>query len=99
MSTLRLSDNEYRTLCKAILQRDGYRCRSCGMRSGLNCHHVVFRSQGGEDTTENILVLCSACHDGIHKDVKYGQYGLVIVLPANANAEVVFVRRPDWRPQ
>ena len=23
MSTLRLSDNEYRTLCKAILRRDG----------------------------------------------------------------------------
>lgn len=97
--SLRLPEDEYHALCKAILQRDNWKCRSCGMRSGVCCHHIVFRSQGGEDTPENILVLCSACHDGIHKDVKYGQYGLVIVLPANANAEIVFVRRDGWRPQ
>ena len=97
--SLRLPPEEYAVLCEMVLQRDGWKCRNCKSRNNLNCHHIVFRSQGGEDTPENILVLCSACHDGIHKDVKYGQYGLVIVLPANANAEIVFVRRDGWRPQ
>jgi 5-methylcytosine-specific restriction endonuclease McrA len=97
--SLRLPEEEYAALCKDILQRDHWKCRSCGSRNNLHCHHIIFRSQGGEDTMENILVLCSACHDGVHKDVKDGQYALVIVLPANANAEVQFIRRPGWRPQ
>ena len=95
----RLPPEEYAALCKAVLIRDEYRCRSCGMRAGLHCHHIVFRSQSGEDTKENILVLCLACHDGIHKDVKNGEYGLTIVLPANANEKVKFIRRVDWRPR
>lgn len=96
---LRLPPKEYTELCRDVLQRDGWKCRSCKSRTALHCHHIVFRSQGGEDTMENILVLCSACHDGIHKDVKDGQYALVIVLPANANAEVQFIRRPGWKPR
>jgi 5-methylcytosine-specific restriction endonuclease McrA len=95
--SLRLNEKEYAELYRAVLKRDHWRCRSCGMRSGLHCHHVVFRSQGGEDTKENLCTLCSSCHDGVHKDVKDGQYGLTIRI--NNVGDFVFIRRPDWKPQ
>lgn len=94
---LRLPIKKYAALCKAVLQRDGWKCRSCRSRSTLHCHHIVFRSHGGEDTMDNLITLCSSCHDGVHKDVKDGQYGLVIETPQNG--VIRFRRRPDWKPQ
>jgi 5-methylcytosine-specific restriction endonuclease McrA len=95
MTTLRLPEKEYALLCKAILQRDGWKCRSCGFRSGLHVHHITFRSQQGTDEASNLITLCSSCHRGVHQDVKGGEYGLTIV---NDNGYVMFLRRKDWRP-
>jgi 5-methylcytosine-specific restriction endonuclease McrA len=49
------------------MQRDGWKCRSCGMRGNLHCHHVVYRSHQGEDTAENLLTLCNQCHEAVHR--------------------------------
>jgi 5-methylcytosine-specific restriction endonuclease McrA len=107
MSNLRLPEAEYAALCKAVLLRDKYRCRSCGMRSGLHVHHVIFRSRRGPDAAWNLVTLCSACHDGVHKDVEDGLYGLIINFTNNSTnntgAEtldgIYFIRRPGWKPQ
>jgi 5-methylcytosine-specific restriction endonuclease McrA len=100
MSNLRLPTEAYRALCKSILQRDCWKCRSCGSRNALHEHHIVFRSQQGPDEAWNLITLCSSCHDGIHKDVKDGEYGLTVVLqaPEGANTVVKFIRRAGWRP-
>ena len=29
-------------------------------------HHVIYKSQGGSDTIDNILLLCFDCHHTIH---------------------------------
>jgi hypothetical protein len=53
-----------------IFERDGWRCRvpGCSSRRGLQVHHVVFRSQGGSDEDDNLLVLCATHHlQGIHR--------------------------------
>lgn len=53
-----------------ILWRDNYTCQSGrkGKHSDkLHVHHKVFRSQGGTDTTENLIVLCEQCHNDVHK--------------------------------
>lgn len=46
--------------------RDGFRCVMCYHRrpnaGGVECHHIVPRSSGGEDSTPNLVCLCSACH-------------------------------------
>lgn len=97
MSTARLPENEYHTLCKIVLQRDGYRCRSCGSRNALHVHHVIFRSQQGPDEAWNLVVVCSSCHDGIHKDIKHGVYGLVITL--GEDHSIRFVRNWGWKPK
>ncbi len=38
------------------------RCRLCPSGRGLQRHHVVPRSLGGDDVDENLVPLCSACH-------------------------------------
>ena len=50
-----------------VLHRDGYQCQKCKTKKGkLHVHHVVFRSNGGTDSPENLIVLCSDCHEKLH---------------------------------
>ncbi len=91
----------YKALCKVVLQRDGFKCRSCGVRSALHVHHIIFRSQQGPDEAWNLLTLCNSCHDGAHKDVKDGEYGLVIRVNKELypiDGAVQMKRRTGWRP-
>lgn len=51
-----------------VYQRDGRRCRFCGITRGLHLHHVKYRSEGGTHTSDNLLTLCWKHHDLIHSD-------------------------------
>jgi predicted restriction endonuclease len=33
----------------------------------LDAHHVLMRSQGGQDTVQNLKMLCRAHHDWVHR--------------------------------
>jgi len=53
-----------------ILERDGWRCKApgCTSRSGLNEHHIIFRSNQGGDDAENLVTLCVGHHQqGLHE--------------------------------
>ena len=59
-----------------VLERDGYACRKCGWshekwnRSDprhLELHHVKPHAKGGENTEENLMTLCTVCHDEVHR--------------------------------
>jgi hypothetical protein len=53
-----------------IFERDGWRCKTpgCTSRSGLNEHHIVFRSQQGNDDAGNLVTLCVGHHQqGLHE--------------------------------
>ncbi len=45
-----------------IFKRDGYRCVYCGIGQHLTIDHVVPRSQGGEDSWENLVTACESCN-------------------------------------
>ena len=53
-----------------VLHRDGYKCqyKKAGTKhtKQLHVHHVVFRSKGGSNAPDNLVVLCSSCHDALH---------------------------------
>ena len=52
-----------------VLNRDGYTCQQCNGKSKdkkLVVHHIIFRSNGGSDEADNLIVLCETCHDKIH---------------------------------
>lgn len=53
-----------------VLHRDNYRCQSGQKKTHnatLHVHHKVFRSQGGTDAPNNLITLCSDCHDALHR--------------------------------
>jgi len=63
---LRLDRCSYETLHKRVLQRDGWRCQSCGSLRNLQVHHMQSRGLHGDDTEENLITLCASCHAQIH---------------------------------
>ena len=45
-----------------VLERDNYSCVLCGGHDGISIHHIVFRSQLGKSTMDNLACLCVHCH-------------------------------------
>lgn len=69
------AEKAWRAVCQVIDARDGKRCRCCDKRSdpdgtGLldrgHRHHLIYRSAGGKDVSENLITLCASCHDDEH---------------------------------
>ena len=52
-----------------VLNRDGYTCQCCKGKhkdSKLEVHHIIYRSQGGNDDESNLITLCHTCHKNLH---------------------------------
>jgi ATP-dependent DNA helicase RecQ len=64
---VRLDTDLYKQLRHQVLRRDGWRCQSCGARFNLEVHHQAFRSHSGDDSEENLITLCTACHAAVHQ--------------------------------
>ena len=64
---VRLGPDSYRKLRIEVLERDGWRCQSCGSSDCLQVHHICFRSRLGDDEDENLITLCADCHSYIHR--------------------------------
>lgn len=68
----RITKREY----EAVWERDEGCCVLCGRNAAsaysLDCHHVIFRSQGGAGKRENLVLLCGpvtqsgTCHFKAH---------------------------------
>jgi 5-methylcytosine-specific restriction endonuclease McrA len=66
---IRLQRDRYSRLCRQVLERDNWRCQNCGRTTELQIHHIQFRSQLGDDSGENLVTLCAACHRELHCQV------------------------------
>lgn len=60
---------------RKVLHRDAHRCTACGWQYDkwnpsdarrLEAHHIRHHAKGGKSTTENLLTLCTPCHDEVH---------------------------------
>jgi hypothetical protein len=60
---------------RAVLRRDGYSCRECGWKHEmwnpsdprhLEPHHIKPDAEGGLPVEDNLITLCTVCHDRIH---------------------------------
>jgi 5-methylcytosine-specific restriction endonuclease McrA len=63
---LRLAPEAYRQLYREVLDRDGWRCQSCGRMENLQVHHIQPRGRLGDDAAENLVALCAECHRSAH---------------------------------
>lgn len=68
-----------------IKRRDKYQCQICGDFQGrcydvgvivkVQSHHITPKSKGGENTIGNQITLCDFCHDILHPQKWYSQFG------------------------
>jgi hypothetical protein len=52
-----------------FLEKYDFTCQICNKRlpwDGLHCHHILPLSYGGEDTEDNLTILCVECHKAQH---------------------------------
>lgn len=79
-----------RDVYRAVTLRDGRKCRACcgqadpdatNMLKHGHRHHIIFRSMGGATTTQNVCLVCNACHADIH--------GYRLTLRGNADKTLI----------
>ncbi len=58
-------DSAWKRLSRAVLERDSHTCQGCGHRAQkfMHMHHVA---EGGDDSLDNLITLCVACHAVMH---------------------------------
>lgn len=77
-----------------VFERDRGRCRVCDVSVRLtgrspfdaaHVHHIKYRSAGGTDNLENLVLLCGVCHDDEHQHR--------IDITGNGDGQLVVTRR------
>ena len=59
---------------KKTIERSNFTCECCGKNDcNLYCHHIDLVSQGGEDSEENTISVCLACHQAMHSNPRYNE--------------------------
>lgn len=60
-----------------VLERNGYTCQMCGHAAGdvdpvnpnrtvrLTMGHIIDKSKGGDDSTQNLRAVCTNCNEGL----------------------------------
>ena len=64
-----LTSAAYDRLRTLVLERDGWKCQSCGSQTILQVHHLVYRSHLGADELNNLKTLCADCHRRLHHKI------------------------------
>ena len=47
-----------------IIERAGGKCEYCGKR-GEDIHYIKYRSNGGDNNKNNLILLCRRCHNTV----------------------------------
>ncbi len=57
---------EWNKVFRMAIAIRGERCQCCGARKGLQGHHRLPRSRGGQNVMDNLAILCAECHMRCH---------------------------------
>ncbi len=77
-----LATKHWADLRERVLERDGHACTSCHVRQGdllagcfrlgkLHVHHLTYERRGNE-RLEDLVTVCSRCHEMVHEDGRPG---------------------------
>lgn len=53
-------------------------CQICGRTYNLHIHHIIYRSQLGNNDIRNLIRLCADCHRRVHSNKKVWQKKLLL---------------------
>jgi 5-methylcytosine-specific restriction endonuclease McrA len=80
---------------RLMYRRDRWHCRNCNTTQNLTPHHIMFQSQGGDDSLDNLVTLCLKCHDDVHA----GRLGILVPMGEEGVASnIKFKRLGGWKP-
>lgn len=74
-----------------VLERDGYRCRTCdhdGSIDRLEVHHRHYRD-GANPKDEDLITLCVACHDLITNKMRGERYSKKMLTEDFSSSKMV----------
>lgn len=81
---------------KQVIERDGkcYRCET-RQRRHLTVHHILPRREGGKENLENLITLCTRCHDidNTLEDEEISKPGKTTTLIPDRDETFI---RPEW---
>lgn len=75
----KLKDPRWQKKRLEVMQRDKFKCVSCGSGDKeLQCHHLVYAESGNpwDVNNGNIITLCCGCHTKIEETIKAVRYSL-----------------------
>ena len=95
----RLAVTERKAVYAKVDLREGGVCRFTSRAGWLEHHHIVKRSQGGGDTTGNVVLISKQFHDDIHAEVLVlsGDADGVLTLRSRITGEVLVSPVPEVR--
>jgi|APSaa5957512576_1039674.scaffolds.fasta_scaffold86924_2 5-methylcytosine-specific restriction endonuclease McrA len=64
---VKLSKAQFKKLQHEVLERDSFTCQKCGVRTNNSPHHIIYKSQSGKDTLENMITLCGPLENNCHR--------------------------------
>ena len=76
--------SDFKVVREAVLIANRRRCASCGEEAD-EVHHIRPRHLGGTDHPRNLMPLCEACHDEIHR--KLDEYVEDAIVRATAETD------------
>lgn len=86
-----------------MLNRDNWRCQSCGHFKNLEVHHKKARSQGGDDYELNLITLLNAIRQYINANKQEAMEDICVQAPffaillVSLNQETRLIDRLDLR--
>ncbi len=86
-----------RRLIEELIQRDGSKCSVCGITNApLEIHHVMPISQGGDNSLNNLVLVCPNCHSSQERQVRHFEFQdyLVQLLTLNDNFRKITINFP-----
>jgi len=61
-----INSNKWKTIRKRMFKLRGKKCETCGSRSKIHVHHLTYERFGGDELDEDLLIVCSTCHEELH---------------------------------
>jgi 5-methylcytosine-specific restriction endonuclease McrA len=61
---------EFKANKKLAAERDGYKCRLCGVMDNLEAHHAIPYRRSLDNSVDNLVTLCHECHARVDGNVR-----------------------------
>lgn len=94
-----IPNDEWECLRDEVIRRDKYRCIRCDGQfdmMSLTVHHMIPRANGGGNNIENLISLCSECHDFVELKGLHTRADIIGSMTDSVRYETRGHQPSDW---